>query len=141
MSEKRLIGIKIFGISLLIWSFICGYVSLINIFSIGRPLSQHSKYLIVFPDSIIIVQNALYFIMNILFFMNSIHILKLISGAIKELFILIIISIIIHFVTDFLITQDFFQILKDFKFIFPIWLIALYYFTRPNIKACFNKEK
>ena len=137
MIKKRPLGLKIFGISLLIWSFICIYVNSLNIIAVGRPFIQYFKYIFISTDLLIIVQSMLYLIINILFFINAIRILKLKSYAIKELFILIVLNEIVYFSTNFLIMHNLSLAFKYSKFTLLIWIIVVYYFTRPRIKTYF----
>lgn len=141
MADKKIIGIRAVGTSLLVWSFMCSYISLINIVAIGRPFIQSAKHLFISTNLLIIIQSALHFIMNILFFINAIHILRLKSYAVKEFFILIITSGMVYILTNFLITHNLIQVLIDYKLTLLIWFIFIFYFTRPHVRIYFGNKK
>jgi hypothetical protein len=138
MSDRKPLGIKIVGIILLIFSFIAAYVNLVNIIAVGRPLLKYITTIFITTDLFILIQSIVYFIMSILSFINAIHILRLKSYAVKELFVLIIIGTILYFLTNFLIEKNLFLVLKDSVFGILTGLMLIYYFTRPKIKKEFR---
>lgn len=141
MINRKPVGIKVFGIFLLIFNLIATYINLINIIAAGRPFLEHIGTLFIFTNLIIVIQSMVYFPISILFFINAIHILKLKSYAIIELFILIILNAVAYFITNSLIIHKVSMVLKDSVITILFWLILIYYFTRPHVKECFNQKK